>query len=664
MKQSVLYIRFYFLAFLVWSCTACVIGQASLSPRIANYDMEVNLDVENKTLTGKTVLVWKNISDVPVGELYFHLYYNAFRNTESTFFRERGVPEFLTKNIDENCGWGYSEIVKFVDQEGHDLSSDMRYVSTDDNNEEDKTVLKVTLSQPVLPGEYGTYTYEWKAKIPQTMPRTGYNMDYYFFAQWFPKVGVLEPGGMRFAKIAQWNCHQYHSSGEYYSDFGVYNVSLTVPIDYEVAASGELMGQSKTDSTRTWTYRADDVIDFTWTTSPHYVVQEAAYKDTRIMYYSYPEKAHFSERYFGATQFAMEFLDEHLGLYPYSTLSIVDPPIHGMFTGGMEYPTLITSLTFNSFPAGFKTAETLVTHEYIHQYFMQMVATHEVEEPWMDEGITTYYENRILDAYMGERESFIDFAGIKIGSKEYNRGEFFGSDKVSIADNTLKSWEFKNGGYKEMSYNKTAIWLQTIEGLVGVEVMDKIMKAYFQRWKFKHPCRHDFIDVVNEVVAENVSDRFPDGMDWYFDQVLYGTETCDYELSEITELEPSSQRGYLSSTEDCEIIEAQSGSALSTKIVITRNDGLMLPIDIKVNFQNGESKMYRWEGKEKVYSLMVESDSKVISAVIDSDRKIYIDKNFINNSMVVEQSENGLRGYIARCMDSLMHSFELMTMLI
>jgi hypothetical protein len=639
-------------------------GQEALSPRIANYNMEIVLDVENKMLSGTTVLMWRNIGDKDIDELYFHLYYNAFRNSESTFFIERGVPSFLTKNIDDNCGWGWSEIRHIEDQDKNDLTPTLTYVAPDDGNEKDKSVLKVKLTTSVKAGDTHTFSYNWKAKIPQTMPRTGYNMDYYFFAQWFPKLGVLEPAGMRYTDETQWNCHQYHSSGEYYSDFGVYNVSFTVPLDYEVAASGELIGQSKTNYTRTWTYRADDVIDFTWTTSPHYVVQESVYKDTRIMLYSYPEKAHFGQRYFGATQFAMKFLDEHLGPYPYSTLSIVDPPVHGMFTGGMEYPTLITSLTFNSFPAGFKTAETLVTHEYIHQYFMQMVATHEVEEPWMDEGITTYYENRILDAYMGERVSFIDFAGIKIGSKEYNRGEFFSSDKVSIADNTLKSWEFKNGGYKEMSYNKTAIWLQTLEGIVGIEVMDKIMKSYFQRWKFKHPCRYDFIDIVNEVIAEERSEEFPHGMDWYFDQVLYGTETCDYELSEITELEPSNGRGFLSSTEDCEINDALLNSEIETKIVISRNDGLMLPIDVKVNFQNGEYEMYKWNGKEKVHSLIVKSNSKVTSAEIDPERKIYIDKNFINNSMVVEPSQTGLRGYIARCMDTLMHSFELMTMLI
>ncbi|MDA8692544.1 M1 family metallopeptidase [Saprospiraceae bacterium] len=650
--------------FLVSFGFSILMGQGALSPRIANYNMDISLDVDNKMLTGKTVLVWRNISDVDIDELYFHLYYNAFRNTESTFFTERGVPGFLTQNIDDNCGWGWSEIINIEDQDHNDLSALMSYVSPDDNNAEDKSVLKVKLQTSVKAGETATFIFDWKAKIPQTMPRTGYNMDFYFLAQWFPKLGVLEPAGMRFVKDTQWNCHQYHSSGEYYSDFGVYEVNLTVPLDYEVAASGELIGQTKNDSMRTWTYRATDVIDFTWTASPHFVKQESAYKDTRIMLYTYPDKAHFGQRYFDAIQHTMEYLDSHLGPYPYSTLSIIDPPLHGMFTGGMEYPTLITSLNFNSFPTGFKGAETLVTHEFIHQYFMQMVATNETEEPWMDEGITTYYENRILDAYMGKRESFIDFAGIKIGSKEYNRVELFSSDNVSVADNTLKSWEYENGGYKEVAYNKTALWLQTLEGIVGTELMDEIMKSYFQRWKFKHPCRHDFIDVVNEVVIEHMSYQFPDGMDWYFDQVLYGTDICDYELSEIREIPVTGERGFFSDLDECEVKGGLWSDSIYTNIIVKRNEGLRLPVEIEVNYENGDSEMYYWDGQSRVYSIKIASNSKVISAEIDPDRKIYIDHDFINNSMAVDQSKKGLRMYMAKWTDALMHGLELMTMLI
>ena len=642
----------------------CSIGnsQESLSPRIANYDMDIHLDIDNKKILGKTKLSWRNISSSPMDKLYFHLYYNAFRNTESTFFTEGGVPEFLSGNIDDNCGWGWSNILSFKDENDRSIS-EIKYVQPDDNNTNDKSVLEVSLIEPVLPGEMQSFYFNWEAKIPQTMPRTGYNKDYYFFAQWFPKVGVLEPAGMRFSDEDKWNCHQYHSTGEYYSDFGVYNVNLTVPEDYTIAASGELLGQEKTDSLKTWRFRAEDVIDFTWTTSPHYVVQDTTYKDTRILLYTYPEKTFFVERYFETILFAMEYLDERLGTYPYSTLSIVDPPVHGMYTGGMEYPTLITSLTFCSFPHGFKTSETLVTHEYIHQYFMQMIATHEVEEPWMDEGITTYYENRILDAYMGERESFIDYMGVKIGSKEYNRGEFYASGLFSIADNTYKSYEFTDGGYKEIVYNKVAIWLQTLEGMIGQDIMDTIMKTYFQRWKFKHPCRYDFIDLVNEVVVEQLPETYPNGMDWFFDQVIYGTDICDYAVTNISNEEMRDKRGFLSDTDDCDVIENAS-ILYNCRISLQRLEGLQLPVEIEVTFQDGTNSMYKWDGQSRSHTIEIQSESQVISAEIDPNKKIYIDKNFINNSYVLEQDAHCLKGFLGKCVTSFMHTLEMITMLI
>ena len=201
------------------------------------------------------------------------MYYNAFKNSKSTFFTERGVPEFLTRDIDDVCGWGWTHISSFIDEQGNELYDSMQYVQPDDANIHDQTVLKIKLAQAVKAGSTQTFKFNWEAKIPKTMPRTGYNKSFYFMAQWFPKLGVLEPAGMRFNDETKWNCHQYHSSGEYYSDFGDYDVSIHVPENYTVASSGQLMSQEKTSNGKIWRFVVDDVIDFTWTCSPHYVLQ-------------------------------------------------------------------------------------------------------------------------------------------------------------------------------------------------------------------------------------------------------------------------------------------------------------------------------------------------------------------------------------------------------
>jgi len=647
---------------LAFGCNS-LIAQDNLSPKTANYNMDVTLDVATKKLHGMTQLTWTNPSADTVDYLLFHIYYNAFKNSNSTFMKERGVPSFLTTNIDADCGWGWSHIEAITDQAGNNLTNGIHYIQTDDNNKEDQTVLKVPLIKAAGPFETITINYKWTAKIPKTMPRTGYNMDYYFFAQWFPKVGVYEPAGMRYAEQGAWNCHQYHSAGEYYSDFGVYEVRLTVPNSYVVAASGELKGQEKKGDAMTWSFYVADVIDFTWSASPHYEVTKDSYKHTALKVYTYPDKTHFAERYLSTIKYCMGFLEEHLGSYPYPTLSIVDPPIHGLYTGGMEYPTLITALSFNMFPAGFKTPETLVVHEFIHQYFMQMVATHEVEEPWMDEGFTTYYESRILDSYMTDKTSTIEYLGINIGNKEWNRGEFFGYEHKEIAPNTTKSWQYEEDGYGPISYNKTALWLQTMEGLIGTATIDAIMKTYFQSWKYKHPCREDFVAIANTITKRDHPDRFPEGMDWYFEQVLHGTALCDYSINSISNTPIKAERGFLDSLDQCAIVDAAE-ALIETRVVVCRNEDLWLPIDLRVTYADKSTEQLTWDGRAACKTFVFTSNQEIIAAELDPEQKIYLDKNFLNNSLLVEKKAGGVRKLFARLLTSAQPLLESVSLFI
>ena len=610
-----------------------------LSPRIANYKIDLVLDTGNKKIKAKQVVKWHNRTEDTIGDVYFHLYYNAFKNSESTFFKERGIPEFLTKGIDEDCGWSWTQIQKIVNRRGKDLSNSYTYVSPDDGNPSDQTVVRLVLDRAILPGDSIELKIDWEAKIPKTMIRTGYNKDFYFFAQWFPKLGVYEPAGMRYAESGQWNCHQYHSSGEYYADFGVYDVRMTVPSNYVVAASGVKINEEKDGDSKVVRFLAKDVIDFAWTCSPYFEIISDNFNDTEIELYCYPYKTHLAERYLPTIKFGMKYLEDRLGPYPYKKLSIIDPPIHGMFTGGMEYPTLITSLSFCFFPKGFRTPETLVIHEYIHQYFMQMVATHEVEDPWMDEGITSYYEGRILDELFTSQNSTIDFLGVKAGNKDYNRTEFLNSGNTKLASNAIKSWEYKHGGYGVIAYNKAAMWLQTLEGMIEQSLMDTIMYQYFNDWKFKHPDRYDFIDIVNEQVKEHRKDKFPNGMDWFFEQVLFSTNECDYAVASVENQKIPPQRGFVNTTEECAFIESDSDEFQSS-VIFHRKGEVIIPQEIKVYFKDNSSKRFEWSGIERSYEIKLRTKSPISFVEIDPERKNMIDVNFLNNSLKVEQDKS------------------------
>ena len=202
------------------------------SPRNASYDIDVRLDHDRRTLEGRETIRWRNITAQPTNELRFHLYWNAWRNLDSTWMRERRLLPNYTRPRDD--AWGSIDVraIRLRQPDGStvDLTPQSRYIAPDDGNAADRTVMSVPLPAGVPPNESLQLDVEWTAKVPRTFARTGYIGDYYFIAHWFPKIGVLEDAG--------WNTHQFHSPTEFYADYGVYDVDITVPRGFVVGASG------------------------------------------------------------------------------------------------------------------------------------------------------------------------------------------------------------------------------------------------------------------------------------------------------------------------------------------------------------------------------------------------------------------------------------------
>lgn len=624
--------------------------------------MDIELDVEQKMIVGTSFLEWTNPSLNLVDELQFHLYYNAFKNSRSTFMQDRNQIGFLNKSLEEECGWAYSEVISLIDSDDVDLIPDSEFISPDDGNQYDQTVLRVPLKESIRPGETVVFTMRWRAKIPKAMVRTGYNQNYYFFAQWFPKLGVYEAAGMRYEEEGQWNCHQYHASGEYYGEFGTYDVSLLVPKDYVVASSGHLEEEQIIGSQKKYRFVADDVIDFTWSCSPDFQKLERQWEEVNIQLYFYPGHEIFAERYFTTAIQALEYMNEHVGSYPYKTLTMVDPPLHGLFTGGMEYPTLITSLSSRLLPSGVKAPETLVVHEFIHQYFMQMVATHEQEEPWMDEGLTTYYEGRILDKYYGEKTSLFDSWGIKLGNAEYNRYEFWTSPNPKIADNSYKASEFVHGGYSKIAYNKTAMMLKTLEGILGREKFDGVMKTYFETWKFRHPCGLDFIKVFQESVDEGLLSKLKFDLNLFFDQALYGSVECDFKIASISNQSLQANAGYLNTIDSCEVLRKPRENLIESRVVLNRLGEMIVPVDVVITFKSGMQKSFVWDGVKRSTEFFQVGSDEIVKVQLDPSRKLNLEKNIIDNTLMVKASTS-YRKYTSRFKVGIQHLLDFLNFL-
>lgn len=622
-----------------------------LSSRTANYDIQLKLDTQNKKVHAEQTLTFTNPSADTIWSMPFHMYYNAFKNNKTTFYSEaKGLMSNKSQEDIDKGIWSWIEVLEVKDAAGNDLMDSLNYVPIDDGNLNDHTVLELRLKEPVLP--YATYTVDmkWHSQIPKSGVRTGYSRNYYFMVQWYPKLGVYEPAGSRFATTSQWNCHQYHANTEYFGEFGVYNVAMDVPKDYTVGASGFLAKEEEKGDRKIYTYLAEDVIDFAWTANPDFITIKEDWEGIEIKLLVMPEHECNQDRFLTAAKNTLSFFEKYIEKYPYPTMTIVSPPYYGLFSGAMEYPTLFTAPTLCILPSNIRTTETLTMHELTHQYFMQMLATNEQEEAWMDEGFTAFFEAKMMDIYYPKGVFHWDYMNINIGSEEYRRGRFFNADNIKIGPMSQFGWYFKHGGHREIVYGKGAVWLKTLEGLVGETCMQDIIRTYFKRWKFKHPCRKDFIAIVNEVVPKHHPTKFGADMNWFLDQGIYGTEECDYAVASIENRVITEPLGFFDNTEAASMPQSNEETQYEAKVILYRLGEFFVPQDVKITFDNGDTEMVYWDGKARSFDFTYKGNRKIISAHIDPMYKIPIDKNLINNSYTINQTSPGIMRYFTSFM--------------
>lgn len=666
-----------FLVFHSANVYAQLISSERLSDRNANYDITVRLDAEKKILTGNETLTWINTSADSIHTLQFHLYLNAFKNTESTFMIESGG-QLRGDEADKNDStvWGWIDVFNMRIKDGVELN-EINFIQPDNDHLKDQTVIEVVLPKPILGGDTIVLEMNFISKLPKIFARTGYGVNnYYLVGQWFPKIGVWETAGMRYSKKGAWNCHQFHGNSEFYADFGEYNVIITAPQDFIIGATGKLQNEkSNADDTKTYSYKALDVIDFAWTASPQYLDIQDKWKDTDIRLLLMPEHKAVKDRYLKSVKEALEYFAENVGPYPYSTLTVVDPPMHSAGAGGMEYPTFITGGSLYNLPEGIRITELVTVHEFGHQYFMGMLASNEFEEPWLDEGFNTYLENRIMDFYYGENTSFMSVFGFNIGDGQMSRSGYVGMRNPKIAENFRPSWEFQHGGYGSLTYNKTGTWMATLEGVVGIETMNKIMKTYYDRWSFKHPCATDFIDIVNEIVSEDHGDKFGNNMQWYFDQVLYDSKVCDYSVARIFNNEVALPRGVYDAGEEKEYNngkleeneeedqEEEKEVNYECRVILNRLGELIVPQNVKITFDNGDEVIEEWDGKSRSFEFKYTRTEKIVKAEIDPDHCISMDINMTNNSRTIKKDNRVVWKYFSKTLMSFQSLFNLISIL-
>lgn len=621
-----------------------------LSPRNASYTMDVRFSPDDHTIAGRQVLRFTNITEHPTAELRYHLYYNAWRNDRSSFLRRAREHGRSFDDVPAD-GWAYVDVhalrLRDGTAEGIDLRPAAEYIAPDDGNLDDRTVLRVPLPHAVEPGQTIEVELTFTAKLPRTFARTGFHGDYALVAQWFPKLGVLRPNG-------EWACHQFIQT-EFFSDFGVYDVTIAAPSGWVVGATGrEVETSTDSDVADSDVTTADvtrhrfvqaDVHDFAWTASPHFTVHTRRFEapglppvDMRLLLM--PDHADQAGRYLDATAATLEHYGRWWGPYPYGHITIVDPA-HGSHTDGMEYPTLFTGGTRWLTPLLSRSPEGVTVHEAGHQFWYGIVANDEFEHAWLDEGFNTYATTRTMEAAFPahahvERylEDLFPVAFPSVVPPERTAG----SDSYAGMQSDLKrdaqavpSWQTGPGAYHVNAYHKGAATLRTLEGYLGWTTFQRVMSTYFRTYAFRHPEPRDFFRVAEAVSGQRLG--------WFFSQVHDESVVFDYAVGPVHSWrEPPVPWGYAEQSDGSQTTAAadEADPAWGSAVTVHRWGEGKFPLAVEVTFSDGARRIEHWDGQARWTTFRYEHPGRVERVRVDPGHVLVLDTEFSNNAWLRE----------------------------
>lgn len=628
--------------------------------------MRASLEPATRRFEGVEHLRWKNTSSVPLTELQFHLYLNAFANTRSTFFRESGG-QLRNIGMPED-GWGFLVVDAMRLPDGSDLKGGEQFIQPDDGNPDDRTVARYPLPEPLLPGGEIQLEIAFHGQLPRVFARCGVHGDFVLAGQWFPKIAVFEDRGVRGRSEPGWNCHQYHASSEFYADFGNYDVTIVLPARYvgKIGATGQKVEERVVGDRVEARFVQEGVTDFAWTADPRYLVvrdrfdptrdvpeheqqrvaellgvppEEIALKPVDITLLLQPANAAQAQRYLSALKLALRGYGLRLGAYPYPHITLVDPPRGAMGAGGMEYMTFITLGTHPAmnfpFLRGILTPEGVTIHEFGHNYWMGMIASNEFEESWLDEGINSYYDMIITDEVYGAEARFL---GTEISAFENNRRALA---SARFSDPIVReSWKFRPGTYGLHSYPRPAITLKHLENLVGSPAFHRAMRAFFQKWKFRHPSTADFEATFQEAVGKDLG--------WFFQQAFHTTAHLDYAVTRARSEKVKKPEGYVWQKGGPVLVREekpakkgdkdreQEAAVYQSEVIVERRGEFVHPVTVELTFADGSRERREWDGQETWVRFVVERPTKLVAAEVDPDHVLALDTDRSNNGRWVE----------------------------
>ncbi len=533
------------------------------------YIMDVEFSPEEDLITGEELLVYTNNSPDTLQFVYFHLYQNAFIPGSYQDIRRRSEGDERIAELTPREQGG-TTISSLTDEKGLPL----RY-------EIDDTNMKVRLNSPLPPGNAAMFSITFATRFSSFDARMHKGKDYYVAALWYPRIAVYD-------HRRGWNI-DYHLGREFYGDFGTFEWSLTLPDNYIVGGTGRLLNRDEMlppelmeqlDITRfkdkplgeepsviippgggkkTWVYRAENVHDVAWIASPSFRIGMAEWDGITVYSYAREQNA---AKWQDAAHVGIRFIEDYSkrwGRYRYHKIIVSD------VEDGMEYPMLTADSGHSPGYIG------LLGHEIGHNWFYAQVGSNETYRAFLDEGFANFITAISMDSIWGEGsatmyEKWYDKKFFPKKSRKYIRNDSrymnFARTGYEIDPLNTHSDHFDEYKNYRLVYSKGASMLFNLQYVLGTPVVEKIIQTYFHRFLFQHPYPEDFIQVAEEVSGYK--------LDWFFHQWLNETETIDYAIIRLQNIEIEN-RHY-------------------AKLTLKRKGGMEMPLDIRLTLADGSEK--------------------------------------------------------------------------
>ncbi len=477
-----------------------------------DYKIEVSLDPSKYTYEATANISYTNNSPDKLSEIYFHVWANSYSSKNSEFAKQQlkmNQKKFHFHKEEE--GGGYTNLAFST------KDKNLEFIYHEDNPD----IVLVQLDKPVAQGQTIEIKSNFSVKVPVFFSRMGRQDGYYQITQWFPKPAVYDTEG--------WHQMPYLDLGEFFSEFGKYDVTITVPNNYQVAATGKATTVSyPNDNNTSYQYMAENVHDFAWCAYHDFKIEEDQVtlpngQTVNLFVYQVDDYDTWDES-MKFLKNAILFYSKEVGDYPYPQATVVQSP--GGTGGGMEYPMLTTIDTENTVQA----VDHVIAHEVGHNWFYGILASNERVNAWMDEGINSFYDHKYNDQYY------------KKGTYDDMLPKFFQGDGDATILESALVWQCKRGrnqacsthcskfnsiNYGFSAYEYPAWSLKYLEHYLGKDVMSKCIKTYFDKWKFKHPKPQDVEDIFESTSGKN--------LDWFFKDVINSDGFIDHSLSSISD---------------------------------------------------------------------------------------------------------------------------------